>query len=154
MPRPCLNAPFVGDRTVGLTRSIGCHLGDAARGDTTGRRTSKFLRFHVIANTALALRDRLLVELVAIVGLRPGEAVALRWTDVSFTEESATVQQRVYRGKINTPKTSNSSRVAALPSGVLGRLKQWREMAEQPDGLVFPSENGNRFGCATSSCAP
>jgi integrase len=91
---------------------------------------------------ALDLRDRLVVELVAIVGLRPGEAVALRWTDIDFTTESATVQQRVYRGKINTPKTTNSSRVAALPSGVFGRLQQWREMAEQPDGLVFPSENG------------
>jgi integrase len=91
---------------------------------------------------ALELRDRLVVELVAIVGLRPGEAAALRWTDINFTEESVDVRQRVYRGKINTPKTSNSSRVAALPSGVLGRLKQWRKVAEQPDGLVFPSENG------------
>jgi integrase len=90
----------------------------------------------------LELRDRLVVELVAIVGLRPGEAAAVRWTDINFREESVTVRQRVYRGKINTPKTANSSRVAALPSGVLGRLRQWRQMAEQPEGLVFPSENG------------
>jgi len=82
------------------------------------------------------------VELVAIVGLRPGEAVALRWKDIDFAEKAITVEQRVYRGKINTPKTTNSSRVAALPSGVFGRLKQWHELAEQPDGLVFPSENG------------
>jgi integrase len=71
-----------------------------------------------------------------------GDAAALRWTDINFTEESVTVRQRVYPRKIDAPKTSNSSRVAALSSSVLARLRQWREMAEQPDGLVFPSENG------------
>ncbi len=91
---------------------------------------------------ALELRDRLVVELVAIVGLRPGEAVALNWTDIDLVKGALTIRQRVYRGKIDTPKTVNSSRLAALPSGVHGRLRAWREMAEQPDGLVFPSENG------------
>ena len=91
---------------------------------------------------SLESRERLLVELVAVVGLRPGEVAALKWQDIDFSAQSVTVRERVYRGKLNTPKTVNSSRAAGLPSGVFARLKEWRALAEQPDGLVFPSENG------------
>jgi integrase len=91
---------------------------------------------------ALPLRERLIVKLAGVCGMRPGEVVALQWHDVS--ERSLTVVRRFYRGKIDTPKTRNSNRKVALPKSVVDDLNDWREISRntQPDAWVFPSENG------------
>jgi integrase len=51
----------------------------------------------------LGERERLIAKLALIAGMRPGEIFGLTWGRVA--EASAEVTQRVYRGKIDTPKT-------------------------------------------------
>jgi hypothetical protein len=41
----------------------------------------------------------------------------------------ADIQQRVYRGAIDTPKTNQSVRQAALPEGLLRDIEVWRAFA-------------------------
>jgi integrase len=93
--------------------------------------------------STLELRERLIVKLAVLAGLRPGEIFGLTWDRVQdgFVE----VRQRVYRGKVDTPKTSNSVRKVALSSGVCGELKRWRGIAfdTKPGAWVFPSERLN-----------
>jgi integrase len=50
--------------------------------------------------------------------------------------------QRVYRRKLDTPKTDNSTRHAALSVGLLTDIEAWRSMAvsRKDDAWVFPSE--------------
>ena len=140
-----LNAIFRLAKADGLVRTNPAEdlLVDRAALERTPKRGAAItIEQYVKLVESLELRERLIVELVAIVGLRPGEAAALHWADINFEKGSLTVRRRVYRGKINTPKTLNSSRIGALPARVLAHLAEWRAVAEQPDGLVFPSENG------------
>ncbi len=92
------------------------------------------------AFAVLALRERLIAKLAVIAGMRPGEIFALTWGRLTATY--ADVRQRVYRGMIDTPKTDNSMRKAALSEGLLAEIERWRMMAvdTRDDAWVFPSE--------------
>lgn len=89
---------------------------------------------------ALERRERLIAKLAVIAGMRPGEIFALTWG--RMTAAYADIQQRVYRGMIDTPKTDNSMRKAALSEGLLAEIEAWRMMAVETraDAWVFPSE--------------
>ena len=89
---------------------------------------------------ALERRERLIAKLAVIAGMRPGEVFALTWGRLTATY--ADIRQRVYRGMIDTPKTDNSMRKAALSEGLLAEIEQWRMMAvdTRDDAWVFPSE--------------
>jgi integrase len=89
---------------------------------------------------ALGQRERLIAKLAVIVGMRPGEIFALKWGTLTATY--ADVRQRVYRGIIDTPKTNQSVRRAALPEGLLREIELWREFAvsTSESAWVFPSE--------------
>src|SRR5262252_2024808 len=69
----------------------------------------------------LELRERLIFKLAVLVGLRPGEIFGLRRTRLS--ENTADIQERIYRGKVDTPKTQKSIRVGALSPSVREDLK-------------------------------
>jgi integrase len=89
---------------------------------------------------ALDQRERLIAKLAVIAGMRPGEIFGLTWGQLTATY--ADIRQRVYRRKIDTPKTENSMRKAALSEGLLAEIERWRLMAvETRDrAFVFPSE--------------
>jgi len=89
---------------------------------------------------ALDQRERLISKLAVIAGMRPGEIFALTWGQM--TAAYADIRQRVYRGMIDTPKTDNSMRKAALSEGLLAEIETWRMMAveSRDDAWVFPSE--------------
>jgi integrase len=89
---------------------------------------------------ALDQRERLIAKLAIIAGMRPGEIFALTWGRMAATY--ADIQQRVYRGAIDTPKTDQSVRQAALPEGLLRDIEVWREVSVETSAgaWVFPSE--------------
>jgi integrase len=92
--------------------------------------------------SVLELRERLVVKLVVLAGLRPGEIFGLRWEHLSETH--ADIRQRVYRGYIDSPKSSCSIRKAALSEGLLGEIRGWKSVSldARPEAWVFPSETG------------
>jgi len=96
----------------------------------------------IIILAALGLRERLIVKLAGICGMRPGEIAGLQWHDIQPTK--LTVERRVYRGKIDTPKTQQSVRAVALPKSVNDDITEWRNTSRNttPDAWVFPTENG------------
>jgi integrase len=89
---------------------------------------------------ALELRERLMARLAIFEGLRPGEILALRWG--SLDGYAMNIRERVYEGKMDTPK-SGKARESALSDGTLSDLRKWRDHATSaaPDAFVFPSEN-------------
>ena len=86
-------------------------------------------------------RAGLIVKLALLAGMRPGEIFGL--TCGSLRKNYADITQRVYRGDVDSPKTSNSIRHAALPDTVIADVQTW--IATLPDksekAWVFPSEN-------------
>ncbi len=89
-------------------------------------------------------------------GMRPGEYMALRWTDLDLRAGVATVRRALVRGKsgwhFEEPKTDRSRRTVPLPQGTIKALvahkvcqaedrlragERWRD-----NGLVFTAEDG------------
>ena len=88
----------------------------------------------------LELREQLIVRLALFSGMRPGEILALQWKNV--VKDHVAVVHRLYRGKLDPPKTERSKRKVALSSGTRELVVQWRLQAgDNPDGWVFPSAN-------------
>jgi integrase len=91
----------------------------------------------------LDLRERVVVQLAIIAGMRPGEILGLTWKHVGLN--CIDVRQRVYRGQIDSPKTKQSVWEAALSEGVIAALNQWKSISldTSPNAWVFPTERGN-----------
>ncbi|MGB6947190.1 MAG: site-specific integrase [Bryobacteraceae bacterium] len=91
---------------------------------------------------ALDLRERVIALLAIFVGLRPGEILALKRRHVSGDCCKARIEQRLYRGDIDTPKTTNSTRTVAIPPKTAKCLREWMELVpDNPEAWVFASEN-------------
>jgi len=88
------------------------------------------------------LRERVILKLAGIVGMRPGEIFGLKWANLS--PPYAEIRQRVYRGDIDSPKSVKSIRRAALSGSLLSDVENWRALGvnTEPDAWVFPSEKG------------
>jgi integrase len=86
-------------------------------------------------------RDATLVSVLAYAGLRPGEALALRWADVR--ERTIVVDKALSLGEEKTTKT-RSIRTARLLAPLAADLAEWRMASGRPggDALVFPTSDG------------
>lgn len=91
---------------------------------------------------ALEPRERVIALLAIFAGMRPGEILALQRRHVSGDCRKARIEQRIYRGDIDTPKTTNSVRTVAIPPKTATSLKEWMELVpDKPEAWVFASEN-------------
>ncbi|WP_342977189.1 site-specific integrase [Streptococcus parasanguinis] len=85
-----------------------------------------------------------LVHLMSYTGLRQGEALALKWSDIDFEKKRITVNKTAVRieGKqsLQTPKTKNSKRVISIDPTTLSILKNWKK-----DQIKIYFKNGKHF---------
>ena len=75
----------------------------------------------LLALSELDLRERLIFRLAVFGGMRPGEILAIRLGNIR--EDSILIDQRVYKGNIDTPKGrkgKRTSRTMALSAGDFG----------------------------------
>jgi len=91
---------------------------------------------------ALELRERVIDHLALFVGMRPGEILGLQRRHVSHDCLQLVIEQRLYRGDIDTPKTTSSRRTVPIPSETARLLQEWMELVDDdPKAWVFASEN-------------
>ena len=76
--------------------------------------------------------------LAAETGLRAGELCGLRWCDIGTDE--LRVRQTIWRGKVQTPKSSAANRPIALSPHLAAVLSTQR--AADPNQLVFRTKKG------------
>src|SRR5437763_10086157 len=90
---------------------------------------------------ALDARDASLISVLAYAGLRPGEALGLRWGDVR--EQTLLVQRAISLGEESDTKT-RQHRTVRLLAPLSADLRVWRMAAERPEDceLVFPGKEG------------
>ena len=85
---------------------------------------------------------RSLIVFAAYSGMRPGELFALEWSDVDFNAMRIDVKRRLYRGRLDTPKSNKPRRIALTPparDALLGLPSR------SEGGLVFRSKTGKRL---------
>src|SRR5579884_716947 len=90
---------------------------------------------------ALGARDAALLSVLAYAGLRPGEALGLRWGDVR--DRTVLIQRSVSLGEEADTKT-RQHRTVRLLAPLAADLRSWRMAAGRPgdDQLVFPGKDG------------
>lgn len=92
---------------------------------------------------ALSERDRTLVTVLAYAGLRPAEALALRWEDIG--ERVITVERALALGDEKDTKNHRTRHVTML-SAVKDDLLAWKMKSGRRTGLVFPDRKGQPWG--------
>jgi integrase len=100
--------------------------------------------------------DATLVSVLAYAGLRPGEAIGLRWHD--FGERTLLVERSVAFGQLKSTKTA-STRSVRLLAPLKTDLMNWRAQTRHGEDLdlIFPSltdHPGTQTASATGASAP
>ena len=87
------------------------------------------------------LGDATLVSALAYAGLRPGEALALRWADVG--EQTLVIEKAISLGVEKATKT-RQTRTVRLLAPLSTDLAEWRLRSGRPHEreLVFPAHDG------------
>jgi integrase len=103
------------------------------------------------------LHDRALYRLAVQTGMRRGELLGLRWSNVDQEARTVTVVEQLSRrtggvGRFGPPKTSASRRTIDLSTESIAALGLWRDAQDeqrrswaelyQDEGLVFCHDNG------------
>jgi integrase len=90
----------------------------------------------------LSDRDRLIVRMFLVLGLRPGEMFALRWNDKQGN--SLRIDSSITDGTEVETKTEGSDSFVWLPASIETELEFWRgtATAAAPDAFIFPSSRG------------
>ena len=100
--------------------------------------------FLKLAQTATLSYFFPLVHLMAYTGLRQGEALALKWSDIDFENKKITVNKTAVwikeKQTLQTPKTKNSKRVISIDPTTLSILKNWKK-----DQIKIYFKNGKHF---------
>ncbi|MEQ1947245.1 MAG: hypothetical protein ABL995_08650 [Bryobacteraceae bacterium] len=89
--------------------------------------------------SVLARREQLAARLSLIEGMRPGEFLGRRFSDVVGC--SMQIDSRVYRGVFDTPK-NGEAREIALSRSSADLIAELRLLARNPEGFIFASETG------------
>lgn len=83
-------------------------------------------------------------RLLAFTGMRKGESLALKWSDINLDKQTLYINKAVSRSAtglyIQTPKTPSSIRRISIDDKTVSVLRQYAEDAAE--GLVFQSEDG------------
>lgn len=83
-------------------------------------------------------------RLLAFTGMRKGESLALKWSDIDLEKQTLYINKAVSRSAtglyIQTPKTPSSIRRISIDDKTASILQEYKK--ESPDGLVFQSEDG------------
>jgi integrase len=88
------------------------------------------------------MRDATLISVLAYGGLRPQEALALRWSDVR--DRTLLVERAQSDGELKRTKTGQT-RTVRLLAPLASDLLEWRMASGRPasDALVFPKRDGS-----------
>jgi integrase len=102
--------------------------------------TIEAMRAHLLAKHQQV--DATMIAVFAYAGLRPGEALGLRWHDVR--ERTLLIERSVAFGQLKPTKTGQT-RTVKLLSPLADTLTAWREASDHatPTDLVFPSPDGS-----------
>ncbi len=96
---------------------------------------------------ALGARDATLISVLAYAGLRPGEALGLRWGDVR--DQTLLMQRAISLGEESDTKT-RQHRTVRLVAPLATDLRSWRMASGRPadSELVFPGNEGQPWTLA------
>lgn len=89
-------------------------------------------------------RWRMITMTAILTGLRQGELLGLKWTDIDWNSRQVYVQRSFTSGRFYQPKTKYSRRKVDIPGALVSELKRWKLACPKGEfDLVFPNLTGN-----------
>ena len=134
------------DGLIGHNPFLGVYRGrtEHARTPATAFSYEQVNRLLTVAKERFTPQDYLFILILSMTGVRDGEAVALRWSDL-LPEHNAIIVARTYdpeEGEEHSTKSRRARRVEVEPS-VMQALLAWREQSQGQSGArVFRSKQG------------
>lgn len=80
--------------------------------------------------------------LCALVGLRIGECLALRFEDIDLERGTIRVERTLYNGECTAPKTLSSRRTLTMPQSAVESLYRLWEVNGTPSDYLFATDSG------------
>lgn len=108
-------------------------------------------QFLSAAESGRNFRAYVFFRLLAFTGIRKGEALALKWTDIDFNIKTLNINKAVSRKDtglyIQTPKTPASIRRISLDDKTIELLKDFKKI-DSSENLIFHNEDGGILSSA------
>ena len=133
----------VQDELIRVNPAIGCKLPPKKAQEMQVLTQNEILRFLHQAKEE-GYYELFLLELGT--GMRRGEILALKWSDLNFTTGELRIERQVYIIKaeviISAPKTKASIRTVILPPSLLKTLAVYKETVDSDWMFPSPTDNG------------
>lgn len=84
------------------------------------------------------IRERALIGLGALAGLRISEILGLQWKYIDFQKGTIRIEYQCYRGDYRDPKTLKSKRTIPIIDDLVPILKEWKLRCPPPKKWLFP----------------
>jgi integrase len=90
-------------------------------------------------------QERVFALLLAVTGMRIGEALALRWIDFNATKSELSINHTLYRGKLKEPKTKGSKTTIRLAPQIAALLVTHQESSvfQAMSDFIFCRKDGD-----------
>ncbi len=89
------------------------------------------------------LRDRLIVKMAAMGGLRMGEVFGLAWGQIRWRDSQVYIRRTYTHGRFYEPKSERSKRMIDISQELLHEFKKWKLACPNSEqDLVFPNDSG------------
>lgn len=86
---------------------------------------------------------RTFLILLAMTGMRAGEALGLQWGDIDFDHKCIHIRRSAWRGKTQSTKSKASAAPITLPTPLATVLTDYqKEWKPNPEGFLFVTRNG------------
>ena len=88
---------------------------------------------------------RALFTRVALTGLRVGELLGLRWSNIDFAAGTLTITHSLWRGRLQSPKTEASAAMIRMSLALSQTLEEHKRQSQwqDPDDFVFSRSDGS-----------
>ena len=90
------------------------------------------------------MKYKTLVMTAASTGMREGEILGLKWSDIDFVVNQIIVNRTFNHGRFYSPKSKYSKRKIDIAPQLVTQLKEWKLACPKTElDLVFPNAKGN-----------
>ena len=124
---------------------------DKPKGNGSAKENVNFLKppeIRIMIENTEGQKYKVLFKLAVMSGMREGELLGLKWTDIDWFNSQVHVKRTFNHGRFYEPKSEASRRCIDLGPSVISELKKW-QLACLPNelDLIFPNAEGNPMDC-------
>jgi len=87
---------------------------------------------------AADIREKAIIALGGLAGLRISEILGLQWKNIDFIEDKIYIDKQYFQGQYKKPKSATSKRIIPIFSDLRPVLQEWKLKCPPPKKWLFP----------------